>query len=174
MENFNKLPISFDIDKLQQATNELFSRMSWRQHIVKGLCLTQIPGDPSSADGDKLRGVFYTKPDSTGKEVKRENNVDESQYTEFVEDFKGTGFFILECANPEDYVIPEDADGNPIKLLLSPIGIAVEQTAAATAGQTKEFAACAKEFLGEEDIYFTGAQKAEYEVEQGKSKPEEE
>ena len=92
----------------------------------------------------------------------------------FVEDFKGTGFFILECANPEDYVIPEDADGNPIKLLLSPIGIAVEQTAAATAGQTKEFAAWAKEFLGEEDIYFTGAQKAEYEVEQGKSKPEEE
>ena len=90
----------------------------------------------------------------------------------FVEDFKGTGFFILECANPEDYVIPEDADGNPIKLLLSPIGIAVEQTAAATAGQTKEFAAWAKEFLGEEDIYFTGAQKAEYEVEQGKSKPE--
>ena len=92
----------------------------------------------------------------------------------FVEDLKGTGFFILECANPEDYVIPKDADGNPIKLLMSPIAIAVEQTAAATAGQTKEFAAWAKEFLGEEDIYFTGAQKAEYEVEQGKSKPEEE
>ena len=36
--------------------------------------MTQIPGDPSSADGDKLRGVFYTKPDSTGKEVQREEN----------------------------------------------------------------------------------------------------
>ena len=52
--------------------------------------MTQIPGDPSSADGDKLRGVFYTKPDSTGKEVQREKDVDESHYTEFVEEFKGT------------------------------------------------------------------------------------
>ena len=90
--NFEILPIFFDIEKLQQATNELFTKMSWKQHIVKGLCMTQIPGDPSSADGDKLRGVFYTKPDSTGKEVQRENELDESQYTEFVEEFKGTYF----------------------------------------------------------------------------------
>ena len=90
--NFEKLEIKFDIQKLQLATNELFSQMSWQQHVVKGLCMTQIPGDPSSASGDRLRGVFYTKPDSTGKEVKRENEVDESQYLEFVEDFKGTYF----------------------------------------------------------------------------------
>ena len=92
MSNFEKLDIKFDIQKLQLATNELFSKMSWQQHVVKGLCMTQIPGDPSSASGDRLRGVFYTKPDSTGKEVKRENEVDESQYLEFVEDFKGTYF----------------------------------------------------------------------------------
>ena len=90
--NFKKLEIKFDIQKLQLATNELFSQMSWQQHVVKGLCMTQIPGDPSSADGDKLRGVFYTKPDSTGEEVKREIAIDESHYTEFVEDFKGTYF----------------------------------------------------------------------------------
>ena len=92
MKYFKELNIKFDINKLQSATNELFSKMSWRQHIVKGLCMTQIPGDPSSADGDKLRGVFYTKPDSTGEEVKRENDIEESQYTEFVENFKGTYF----------------------------------------------------------------------------------
>ena len=63
--NFEKLEIKFDIQKLQLATNELFSQMSWQQHVVKGLCMTQIPGDPSSADGDKLRGVFWTKPDSS-------------------------------------------------------------------------------------------------------------
>ena len=90
--NFEKLEIKFDIQKLQLATNELFSQMSWQQHVVKGLCMTQIPGDPSSASGDRLRGVFYTKPDSTGEEVKRENDVDESQYLEFVEDFKNTYF----------------------------------------------------------------------------------
>jgi len=89
----------------------------------------------------------------------------------FVEDLKGTGFYVLECSNPEDYLIPEDADGNPIKLLLSPIGVAASMTAAAAAGQTKEFAGWAKEFLGEDDIYLTGAQKAEYEVSQGKKKP---
>ena len=93
--NFEKLEIKFDIQKLQLATNELFSQMSWQQHVVKGLCMTQIPGDPSSADGDKLRGVFYTKPDSTGEEVKRENDVDESQYLEFVEEFKGTYFELV-------------------------------------------------------------------------------
>ena len=92
MSNFEKLSMSFDIEELQKATNELFTKMSWKQHIVKGLCMTQIPGDPSSADGDKLRGVFWTKPDSTGKEVQREEYFYESQYTEFVEDFKGTYF----------------------------------------------------------------------------------
>ena len=90
--NFKILPIFFDIERLQSATNELFTKMSWKSHIVKGLCMTQIPGDPSSADGDKLRGVFYTKPDSTGKEVQREKAIDESQYTEFVKEFKGTYF----------------------------------------------------------------------------------
>ena len=89
----------------------------------------------------------------------------------FVEDLKGTGFYILECSNPEDYIIPEDADGNPIALLMSPIAVAAKMTTAAAAGQTKEFGAWAKEILGEEDIYLTGAQKAEYKVPQGKKKP---
>ena len=90
--NFLKMPITFDIEKLQSATNELFTQMSWKSYTVKGLCMTQIPGDPSSADGDKLRGLFWTKPDSTGEEVQRENDIDERHYTEFVEDFKGTYF----------------------------------------------------------------------------------
>ena len=96
--NFKKLDIKFDIEKLQDATNELFTKMSWKSYTVKGLCMTQIPGDPSSADGDKLRGVFWTKPDSTGQEVQRENYVDESMYSEFVQDFKNTYF--EESSNP--------------------------------------------------------------------------
>ena len=75
---FKKLSMSFNIEELQKATNELFSQMSWQQHVVKGVCMTQIPGDPHSTDGDKLRGVFYTKPDSTGEEVQRETAIDES------------------------------------------------------------------------------------------------
>ena len=105
MSNFEKLDIKFDIQKLQLATNELFSQMSWQQHVVKGLCMTQIPGDPSSADGDKLRGVFYTKPDSSGEEVQREKAIDESHYTEFVEDFKGTYFEEVYNKLSEKYIL---------------------------------------------------------------------
>ena len=50
--------------------------------------------------------------------------------------------------------------------------IAACSAAAAAIGQTKEFGEWAKEFLGEEDIYLTGAQKAQYEVPVGKSEPE--
>ena len=92
MKNFKKLDIKIDVEKLQAATNELFTKMSWKQYTVKGICMTQIPGDPHSADGDKLRGVFWTKPDSTGEEVQRENYIDENQYKEFVGEFKGTYF----------------------------------------------------------------------------------
>ena len=95
--SFQKLDIRFDPKKLRQATNALFTKVSWRHHVVKGLCLTQIPGDPTSAYGEKLRGVFWTKPDFTGKEVQREEYVDESQYTEFAEKYKGTFFEEIYC-----------------------------------------------------------------------------
>ena len=42
----------------------------------------------------------------------------------FVVDFRDIGFFILEVTDAEGgYLIPEDADGNPIKMLVSPIQI---------------------------------------------------
>ena len=91
---------------------------------------------------------------------------------DFVKDFKNIGFFILEV-NPDPRIpLPVDADGNPIKILVGGAGVAGLSAAAAALGQAKEFAAWAKEFLGEEDIYLTGAQKAQYEVPVGKSEPE--
>ena len=105
MSNFKKLDIKFDSKKLRQATNELFTKVSWRHHVVKGLCLTQIPGDPTSAYGEKLRGVFWTKPDFTGQEVQREEFLDETQYTEFIEKYKGTYFEEIYNILAEKYVI---------------------------------------------------------------------
>ena len=52
--------------------------------------LNQIPGDPDSIKGNKVRGVYWTKPDSTGVEVSRDVKIDESKYTEFVKDFEHT------------------------------------------------------------------------------------
>ena len=92
---------------------------------------------------------------------------------DFVVDFRDIGFYVLEVTDVEGgYIIPEDADGHPIKLLISPIGVAANAAIASTGGQAVQFAAWAKEFLGEEDIYLTGAQKAIYEVETGKAVPE--
>jgi hypothetical protein len=92
---------------------------------------------------------------------------------DFVVDFRDIGFFVLEVTDVEGgYVIPEDVDGNPIALLMSPVAVAANMAVAVSAGQTKEFGLWAKEFLGEEDIYLTGAQKAEYQIETGKALPE--
>ena len=54
--------------------------------------MTQIPGDPDSIKGHKARGVFWTKPDESGKEVIRDEIIDETAYSEFIEDYKNTYF----------------------------------------------------------------------------------
>ena len=42
--------------------------------------------------GHNVRGIYYTKPDETGKEVMRDKPIDESRYTELTSDFKNTYF----------------------------------------------------------------------------------
>ena len=54
--------------------------------------MNKIPGDDSSVSGHNVRGVYWTKPDETGKEVMRDKPIDESQYTELVSEFKNTYF----------------------------------------------------------------------------------
>ena len=56
------------------------------------ISLTQIPGDPDSIKGNKARGVYWTKPDKSGKEVVRDESLDESQYSEFIKDYENTYF----------------------------------------------------------------------------------
>ena len=91
---------------------------------------------------------------------------------DFVKDFKNIGFFILEVCPDGKYLLPKDADGNPISIVLGGVAVAASAATAAAAGQTIEFKEWAKEFLGEEDIYLTGAQKANYPVPVGKSQPQ--
>ena len=56
------------------------------------ICLTRIPGDPDSIKGHKARGLYWTKPDKSGKEVSRDINIDEVAYSEFVPEFENTYF----------------------------------------------------------------------------------
>ena len=97
--NFNdflKLDIKFDVEKLQAAYKEVIKikRFESPGEITNfgAISLTQIPGDPDSIKGHKARGVFWTKPDSTGKEVTRDVSVDEEKYSEFIDDYKDTYF----------------------------------------------------------------------------------
>ena len=94
--DFQKQDIKFDIDKLQNAYKEILKirDFSGPEGVSNfgAISLTQIPGDPESIKGHKARGVFWTKPDASGKEVIRDEKIDESAYSEFIEDYKYTYF----------------------------------------------------------------------------------
>ena len=94
--DFQKQEINFDIEKLKEACDQVLKIKGFDTSLgiphFAGISLNQIPGDPESIKGSKVRGVYWTKPDSSGNEVSRDEMIDESKYTEFVEDFKGTYF----------------------------------------------------------------------------------
>tara|TARA_B100002052_G_C15685418_1_gene508175 strand:- start:36 stop:626 length:591 start_codon:yes stop_codon:yes gene_type:complete len=94
--DFQKQNIKFDIKKLKEAYQQILKIRDFQG--VEGvsnfgaISLTQIPGDPDSIKGNKARGVFWTKPDQTGKEVIRDQMIDEAAYSEFISDYKDTYF----------------------------------------------------------------------------------
>ena len=94
--DFQKQDVKFDIIKLKQACDEVLKINGFDTSLgiphFAGIPLNQIPGDPDSVKGNNVRGIYWTKPDSTGVEVQRESKIDEHKYTEFVDDFKNTYF----------------------------------------------------------------------------------
>ena len=94
--DFQKQGIKFDLKKLRNALNEVLKIKGFDSSLgiphFAAISLTQIPGDPDSIKGSKARGVYWTKPDSTGIEVSRDVKIDESNYTEFVKEFEHTYF----------------------------------------------------------------------------------
>jgi len=96
LNDFQKQEIKFDINKLKFACDEVLKIKGFDTSLgiphFAGISLNQIPGDPNSIKGNNVRGVYWTKPDSTGKETQRDITINESEYTEFVEDFQNTYF----------------------------------------------------------------------------------
>ncbi len=94
--DFQKQNVKFDIEKLKEAYHQILKIKDFQGvggvSNFGAISLTQIPGDPDSIKGNKARGVFWTKPDQTGKEVVRDQMIDEASYSEFIEDFKDTYF----------------------------------------------------------------------------------
>ena len=88
--------LKFDVTKLQKALGEILKLKNYdTANGIKNfaaICLNQIPGNPDSTKGNFARGVYWTKPDQSGKEVVRDKTLDENLYTEFVKDFEKTYF----------------------------------------------------------------------------------
>ena len=88
--------LKFDNKKLQEALSEI---LKIKKYVNAGgvsnfgaISLTQIPGDPESIKGSNARGVFWTKPDQSGKEVSRDVNINEESYSEFIKEYENTYF----------------------------------------------------------------------------------
>ena len=90
LDDFQKQDIKFDITRLKQSYKEIIKTKKFENAGVSNfgaISLTQIPGDPESIKGSNARGVFWTKPDQSGKEVLRDVNINEESYSEFIKGF---------------------------------------------------------------------------------------
>ena len=95
-DDFKKQNLKFDIVKLQDAYKQIiktkkFNTVDGVSHFG-AICLTRVPGDPDSIKDNKARGLYWTKPDKSGKEVSRDFAINENAYTELVPEFKNTYF----------------------------------------------------------------------------------
>lgn len=94
--DFQKQSIKFDIEKLQESYMQIIKTKKFDDgggvFHFGAICLTRKPGDPESIKGQKSRGLYWTKPDKSGKEVSRDVEINESEYSEFIPDYKNTYF----------------------------------------------------------------------------------
>ena len=88
--------LKFDIQKLREALKIVLSRKEYDDaagtKYIAGISLNQIPGNPNSIKGENVKGVYWTKPDSSGKESRRAKPINEKAYTEFEKDLEDTYF----------------------------------------------------------------------------------
>ena len=100
MINFNDFhtvqDLKFDVQKLQDALKKVLKIKNYdNANGIKNfaaISLNQIPEKPESTIGNYARGVYWTKPDHSGKESVRDKILDETLYTEFVKNFEHTYF----------------------------------------------------------------------------------
>jgi hypothetical protein len=95
-EDFYKVPnIKFDILKLRLDLEKVLKKKKFTTLNINhfgAIPLNEIPGDNESTKGHNIRGTYWTLPDETGKEAKRDMPIDETKYTQLVSDFNGTYF----------------------------------------------------------------------------------
>ena len=94
--DFFKVPdITFDIKKLRAELDRVLKQKKFNTLGITNFAaipINRIPGDTDSIKGHNVRGEYWTFPDESRKEVKRDKSIDESKYTEIVPEFKNTYF----------------------------------------------------------------------------------
>jgi len=88
--------LKFDIVELRKALKQVHAKKSYDDacgtKFIAAIHLNQIPGDPNSIKDESVKGIYWTKPDSSGKEYLRAKKINENAYTEFVKDLEHTYF----------------------------------------------------------------------------------
>ena len=96
LKDFYQVPnLTFDINKLRSDLEKILKNSKYQTLGITNFAaipMNQIPGDESSIQGHNVRGIYYTKPDESGKEVVRDKPIDESKYSELTKEFKNTYF----------------------------------------------------------------------------------
>ena len=96
MQNHHtEIPLSIDIDRLGKCYFDFRSKLGFRTddkslRDFNAICVNRIPDDEDSITGGNIRGLYWTKPDTTNHEEQRLEPVEEHLYTEICPEFKDT------------------------------------------------------------------------------------
>ncbi len=90
-----EIPLSIDIDRLGKCYFDFRSKLGFRKddktlRDFNAICVNRIPDDENSITGGNVRGLYWTKPDTTNFEEQRLEPVQEHLYTEICPEFKDT------------------------------------------------------------------------------------
>ena len=94
-KHHSRINLNIDIDRLGKAYFDFKHHLGFKTDDKKNIdfnaiCVNRIPGDENSISGGNVRGIYWTKPDTTNYEEQRLEPVKESLYTELCPEFKDT------------------------------------------------------------------------------------
>ena len=86
-KHHSRINLNIDIERLGKAYFDFkhhigFKNDDKRNIDFNAICVNRIPNDENSISGGNVRGIYWTKPDTTNHEEQRLEPINESLYTE--------------------------------------------------------------------------------------------
>ncbi len=90
-----EVPLSIDIGRISKCYLDFRSKLGFRTddktlRDFNAICINRIPGDENSITGGNVRGLYWTKPDTTNVEEQPPPLYEEHGYTERCPEFQCT------------------------------------------------------------------------------------